>query len=310
VSGDAPARCSRRGWLRCLAGGVALMAAPPLHADGSGPALAAYYDRHAALSRGSAWVWTGRGQPERLRDGVRQVGVSKDAWFLLLDDGTLLRQGDDRTAAAVLLMRGVQTFAAGESGWFAIDRERVLWHGGSARQPSRAAQDVVDAAIGDGADYYIGSDGQLFVTGLAHRGQYGDGRLQPRPGYTATASDVLVVKAHTGHAIALLRDGRVIGTGGNRYGPLGAHGLGDKADRWGPIFDGAVAIATGSRHSVAIRADGSLWAWGQGFGVVPVRLRERIVAAAAGDTVTLAFDADGTLWQWDDGVGPRKLPLR
>jgi Regulator of chromosome condensation (RCC1) repeat len=309
VSGDVSARCSRRGWLRCLAGGVALMAAPPLHADASGPVLAAYYDRHAALLRGTAWGWTGRGQPARLRDGARQVGVGKDAWYLLLDDGTLLRQGDDGAAAAVLLMRGVQAFASGESGWFAIDRERMLWHGGSGKQPSRVAQGVLDAAIGDGADYYIAADGRLFVTGLAHRGQYGDGRLQASPGYTATASEVVAVKAHTGHAIALRRDGSVIGTGGNRFGPLSSHGLGDKADRWGPIFDGAVAIATGSRHSAAIRADGSLWAWGQGFGIAPVRLRERVVAVAAGDMVTLALDADGALWQWDDGVGPRRLSL-
>ena len=285
------------------------MAAPPLQADGSGPALASYYDRHAALSRGIAWGWTGRGQPARLRDGVRQVGVGKDAWFLLLDDGTLLRQGDAGAASTAVLMRGVQAFAAGESGWYAIDRERLLWHGGSSGHATRVAGDVMAAAIGDGADYYIGADGTLFVTGLAHRGQYGDGRLQARQGYTATASDVLAVKAHTGHAVALRRDGSVIGTGGNRFGPLGAHGLGDKADRWGPIFEGAVAIATGSRHSLAIRADGSLWAWGQGFGIAPVRLRERVVSVAAGDTVTLAFDADGALWQWDDGMGPRRLAL-
>ena len=31
----------------------------------------------------------------------------------------------------------------------------------------------------------------------------------------------------------------VLGTGGNRFGPLSRHGLGDKADRWAPIFDGA-----------------------------------------------------------------------
>lgn len=39
------------------------------------------------------------------------------------------------------------------------------------------------------------------------------------------------MKAHTGHALYLRRDGVVLATGGNRYGPLGAHGLGDKADR-------------------------------------------------------------------------------
>ncbi len=37
----------------------------------------------------------------------------------------------------------------------------------------------------------------------------------------------------------------LMGTGGNRFGPLSRHGLGDKADRWGPVFDGARAIAFG-----------------------------------------------------------------
>ena len=101
-----------------------------------------------------------------------------------------------------------------------------------------------------------------------------------------------------------------MGTGGNRFGPLGAHGLGDKADRWGPVFDGARAIATGSRHSVAIRTDGSLWAWGEGFGTAPRRLLDEATAVAAGDTATMAQRADGSLWQWDGGAGPRRLRPR
>jgi len=99
----------------------------------------------------------------------------------------------------------------------------------------------------------------------------------------------------------------VLGTGGNRFGPLSRHGLGDKADRWGPVFDGARAIATGSRHSVAIRHDASLWAWGEGFGIEPRRLQGEVLAAAAGDTATLALGADGSLWQWEGGGTPRRL---
>jgi alpha-tubulin suppressor-like RCC1 family protein len=166
------------------------------------------------------------------------------------------------------------------------------------------------AAVGDGADYYITAAGRLHVKGLAHRGQYGDGRLDADRGWVVSAHDAVAVKAHTGHAIYLGRDGRVWGTGGNRFGPLSSHGLGDKADRWGVIYEGASAIATGSRHSVAIRRDGSLWAWGAGFGIAPAELKQQVVATAAGDTATLAFTADGALWQWDDGGKPRRLELR
>lgn len=98
-----------------------------------------------------------------------------------------------------------------------------------------------------------------------------------------------------------------MGTGGNRYGSLGVHGLGDKADRRGPVFDGARAIATGSRPSVAIRTDGTLWAWGGGFGKEPRRLLDGVEAVAAGNSATIALHADGSLLQWDAGVGPRRL---
>jgi hypothetical protein len=291
----------------CSAIALALMSTPAARADASGPALASYYDRHAALVGGTAYGWVDRGAPQRLQAQARAVGVSRDAWFVLQADGTLVQRTD--AGAARPLMQGVRRFAAGASGWFSIDSAGALWHSADGAAPRRVADGVAAAAIGDGADYYVGTDGRLWVQGLAHRGQYGDGRLQATPGFVSTAADVVDVRAHTGHAIALGRDGTVIGTGGNRYGPLSSHGLGDKADRWGPIFTGAAAIATGSRHSAAIRADGSLWVWGEGFGITPKKLMDRVVAVAAGDTATIALDADGALWQWDGGAGPRRLAL-
>lgn len=284
-------------------------------ADSSGRELASYYDRHMALVQGVAYGWTGRGVPQRQRAGVVQVGVSRDAYLALLDDGTLVSWGDAPGAAdrpAVLAGHGAR-FAAGASGWFLIDRGAVLWHGSDfsgATPPRRIAGNVVDACIGDSADYFVTADGALHVHGLAHRGQYGDGRLAGSPGFVATAGEAVAVRAHTGHAIHLKRDGVVMGTGGNRFGPLSSHGLGDKADRWGRIFDGARAIATGSRHSLAIRADGSLWAWGEGFAIEPRRLREGVLAVAAGDTATIALTADGALWQWDGGGVARRLAWR
>jgi hypothetical protein len=299
----------RRRELLAQTGAIAmsLSLSPDTQADASGPSLAAYYDRHMALRDGVAWGWQGRGAPQRLREGVRQVGVGRDHGYVLLLDGRLLRWADD-PARAELLREGVAWFAAGHSGWFAADAAQRLWYAAAdapAAQP--VAEGVVAACIGDSADYYITGDGRLHVKGLAHRGQYGDGKLQATPGFVATAADAVAVKAHTGHAIYLRKDGVVLGTGGNRYGPLSSHGLGDKADRWGPIFDGAVAIATGSRHSLALRADGSLWAWGEGFGIEPRQLQQRVRVVAAGDTVTLALGADGSLWQWDGGAGPRRL---
>jgi alpha-tubulin suppressor-like RCC1 family protein len=297
----------RRELLSRLGALLMITTLPDARADASSPMLASYYARHMALRDGVAYGWSGQGRPARLRSGVRQVGVGRDDDYALLDDGRLVRWRDDPEQAEVL-MAGVAWFAAGHSGWFAADHSGVLWHGSGARPvPQRVAEGVVAGCIGDSADYYIRADGQLYAKGLAHRGQYGDGLLKQTADFVATAADAAAVRAHTGHAIYLRRDGVVLGTGGNRFGPLSRHGLGDKADRWGPVFDGARAIATGSRHSVAIRHDASLWAWGEGFGIEPRRLQGEVLAAAAGDTATLALGADGSLWQWEGGGTPRRL---
>jgi Regulator of chromosome condensation (RCC1) repeat len=288
---------------------LSLFVTPPsAHADGSSHHLASYYERHLALVDGVAYGWVGAGAPRRLRAAVLQVGVSRDAYYALQADGSLITWAD-APEAATTLMRGVAHFAAGASGWFGIDAANELWHGVGTAAPQRIAGNVFTACIGDSADYYITLDGRLWVKGLAHRGQYGDGRLTASADFVATADDAVAVKAHTGHAIHLRRDGVVMGTGGNRFGPLSSHGLGDKADRWGRLFDGAVAIATGSRHSLAIRADGGLWAWGEGFAIPPARIMERVAAVAAGDTATIARTTDGALWQWDSGGAPRRLTL-
>ena len=292
-----------------MPGSMLSLTALPAHADASHPQLASYYDRHAAVLGGVVFGWDGRGTPRRLRSAMAQVAVSRDAWYGVTLAGDLLRWTDAEPAPAVPLRRGVARVAAGASGWIAIAHDGTAWQAGSDDVAVRVMSGVVDACVGDSADYLVTRDGRVHVRGLAHRGQYGDGKLQAAADYVATASDAVAVRAHTGHALYLRRDGTVMGTGGNRFGPLSSHGLGDKADRWGPVFDGAVAIATGSRHTLAVRGDGSLWGWGAGFTIPPARLMAAVRAVAAGDTATIALDADGGLWQWDAGQGPRRLVL-
>jgi hypothetical protein len=310
----------RRHLLRGMLGWGALMTTTASQAEGSGHRLASYYARHQVIAGGQAYAWRGDGTPQRQLADVRQVGVSQEANFALRANGELVTWTGSASGNApplTVLMRGVTRFAAGQSGWFAIDDADVLWYGAAGAITSsavpattrRVAENVATACIGDSADYFVTRDGTLFVTGLAHRGQYGDGKLTAAPQFVATASDAVAVKAHTGHAILLKRDGTVMGTGGNRFGPLSSHGLGDKADRWGPIFEGAVAIATGSRHSAALRADGSLWLWGEGFEIAPKKLFDGVTEVAAGDTATIALTHGGELWQWERGARPRRVPM-
>ena len=291
-------------WLKLFS--AFLAASQPCFADSSGPELVSYYDRHMAIIGGTAFGWTGANPPKRMLDGVKQVGVTKDSYLALKVDGSLLRWTAD-VREMVQVMTNITSFASGQTGVFAIDAMQVLWHVDSTKAPQRVANNVIAASIGDGANYYITSDGTLFVKGNAHRGQYGDGRLLPTTEFVKTAGDAVDVKAHTGHAIYLARDGTVLGTGGNVYGPLSTHGLGDKAVRWGRIFDEAKAVATGASHSAAIRRDNSLWIWGSGYGATPRKILDNVTTVAAGNGDTIALTAEGALWQWEAGNKPRRL---
>ncbi|MDM0025459.1 hypothetical protein [Variovorax saccharolyticus] len=266
--------------------------------------LAAYYDHKLALVGDRVYEWQGSGAPRLVLQGARHVSVGK-AFGYAIDGGNRALQWPLDGGAVTPLLEQVALISAGESGLLAIRCDGSLWERGVSAGPWRQSADsAVHAWVGDSADYYIDAKGGLHARGLAHRGQYGDGRLAAAPGWTRVSDEALQVVAHTGHALYLRRDGAVLGTGGNRFGPLGSHGHGDKASSWGVVFDGATAVATGSRHTAALTADGRVWLWGAAEGLRPLPTRLLAVEIAAGLDSTLAIDAQGAVWEWRVGERP------
>jgi alpha-tubulin suppressor-like RCC1 family protein len=298
----------RRTTLLCAV--LIAIAFPEARADSSTPRLAAYYDRHLAICAGDAYEWTGNDTPKQVMRDVVQVGVGNSESYALAGDGRL-RTWSSGVLEPVTLLDGVKSFAAGSSGVLAIKADGSLWRmERSGRTPGAitpVAASVKAASVGDGTNYYVTAEGGLYAQGNAHRGQYGDGRLDSTPTFIRVATGVQDIKSHTGHAILLTAHGEVNGTGGNIYGPLGRHGLGDKAIRWGPILDGATGIATGASHSLAIRADGTLWSWGRHESPDPRQVLGDVVGVAAGSDTSIALTRDGSLWQWRAGTTPRRI---
>lgn len=307
---------SVRAIVRLLLAAACVVVAPSfVRADSSTPLLASYYDRHLAVCAGAAYEWTGDGTPQRVMNDVIQVGVGSDTGYALQIDGRLFAWDSD-VRQAQLLLEGVTQFAAGSSGILAIKSDASLWRidrsGGQLLGRHRVdvapiANGVRAASVGDGTDYYVTTEGDLFARGNANRGQYGDGRLQSTAEYRQVASHVLDIRSHTGHAILRTTRGEVQGTGGNIYGPVGSIGLGDKAVRWGTILDGTSGVATGASHSLAIRADNSLWIWGRNEGPEPRRVLDDVIGAAAGSNGSIALTQDGSLWQWRTGKRPVRV---
>lgn len=287
----------------------------PLLADSSSPLLAAYYEKYLAICGDKTYAWRNFDTPQEVFSGIRQVGVGKQNQYALTNQDELLAWKNN-PSNAYTLMADVKSFHAGRSGLFVIRNDNTLWEiqtksllgfGEDLSETSLLlAKNVLTAAIGDSANYYVTHEGTLFVQGLAHRGQYGDGKLTSTESYVQTAEDVTQVVSHTGHALILKNNGSVWGTGGNIYGPLGVHGFGDKAIRWGLVFNGAIAIATGSSHSVAISSDGSLWIWGRNEALQPKQVMKDVRAVAAGSKSTIAL-ANDALWQWNTGNNPKRI---
>ena len=111
---------------------------------------------------------------------------------------------------------------------------------------------------------------------------------------------VVAVSAGGGHSLALKSNGSVWAWGGDTSGQLGNGSLNDTAIpiAVSSLRSGVVAIAAGLNHSLALKSDGSVWAWGNnergqlGNGTttgsnVPLAvsgLTGRVVAIAAGDS--------------------------
>lgn len=124
-------------------------------------------------------------------------------------------------------------------------------------------------------------------------------------------------------SIATKTDGTLWSWGNNLY--YGALGLGDTTNRSSPVQVGALTtwlnIATGYRHSLATKTDGTLWAWGSGSGgalglgnTTNYSSPKQIGALttwskiSAGRLFSIAIKTDGTLWSWGNG-GSGKLGL-
>lgn len=204
--------------------------------------------------------------------------------------------------------------------------------GGEAFGALRTSPGTLIAVLPNAADVASGyyhnvaakTDGTVWTWGYNGQFQLGDGSGTDRaiPVQVAGLTNVVAVAAGDRHTLALKNDGTVWAWGYNFFGQLGA-GVGDFTDRSTPVqvadLTDVLAIAGGGKRSIALKKDGTVWAWGDVSNVsadgtsatissVPIQVSglADVVAIAAGgesttgvnEDVSMALTYDGKVYNW------------
>ncbi|MBV8858902.1 MAG: S8 family serine peptidase [Acidobacteria bacterium] len=162
------------------------------------------------------------------------------------------------------------------------------------------------------------NDGTVWAWGVGLFGQLGDGVTTGAATVPVLAPDVTNVSAVSAggtHTLALKADGTVWAWGSNQSGQVGVQEQ-FNTFRTRPVqlpgLAGFVAVAAGGAHSLALKSDGTVWAWGSNtsgqvgngtftqavYAPVQVSGLSNVKAIAAGPNYSLAVKTDGTVWGW------------
>ncbi|MCL2609750.1 MAG: hypothetical protein FWD94_07600, partial [Treponema sp.] len=166
----------------------------------------------------------------------------------------------------------------------------------------------------------IKADGSLWAWGYNLYGQLGNGASgsganKNTPTAIAVGQRWVSVSAGGSHTMGIKTDGSLWAWGNNNYGQLGngAHGAGTIKNTPTAIAAGQrwVSVSAGGGHTMGIKPDGSLWAWGSNstgqFGdgttsgwyePVATAFGQTWTSVSAGSWHTVGIKPDGSLWAW------------
>jgi alpha-tubulin suppressor-like RCC1 family protein len=252
-----------------------------------------------------------------------------DNYFGQVGDGTTNNQR--LTPTAVNTLNRIYRVSANQDHSMALrDFDGTVWEWGrSLGGPNwgpvpvqvTGLTDMTAIAAGYGHGLALEPGGTVQAWGRNASGEVGNGTNvdQATPVQVSGLTDVSAIAAGTANSMALRSDGTVWAWGSNYDGQLGD---GTMISRNVPVQvtglpSAATAIATNSHHSLALLANGTVWAWGRnadgelGDGSTvydrptpgPVTGLTDVWGIAAGVQYSLARRSDGSLWGWGINVG-------
>ncbi|MGO8674153.1 MAG: PKD domain-containing protein, partial [Capsulimonadaceae bacterium] len=232
-------------------------------------------------------------------------------------------------------LTGVTTIAGGSAHTLAIQTNGTLWSWGDnqygqlgigtttdADSPVQVSQSTgltEPSAVAGGLNHSLAiQSGAVWAWGWNLYGQIGNNSTASVsvPTSVSGLSNVTGIAAGDDHSLGVESNGSVWAWGANEYGQLGLPAE-NPVESKVPVqvsgLTGVTAVAGGSGHSVGLRSDGTVQAWGlntsgqlgngtvvNSYAPVTVSGLTDVTAIAAGGLHSLALRSDGTVWCWGD----------
>jgi alpha-tubulin suppressor-like RCC1 family protein len=219
-------------------------------------------------------------------------------------------------AAAILLAAGIATFVK-MSPPGSLSQGRLKLPVGKGTPAS---------SLGERHGLILASDGSLWSWGSDFLGWpvLGLGNVTPQTRLRRIGNETnwISISAGTAHNLAIKSDGTLWAWGENLTGQFGVGTMGrqnlmaNTPVHAAPGNDWKQAAA-GGIHSVALKNDGTLWAWGNNWAgslgtgstsnsALPLQVGSATnwVKVWAGMLETVALQSDGSLWYWGDNPDP------
>src|SRR3989344_7326399 len=280
-----------------------------------------FYHTAALKTDGTLWGWGGNNHGQL---GINSTAsTSSPAQVGALTTWARVSAGGMRFSAGV---KPEQTFA--------IKTDGTLWSWGSNIYGQLGQNDIASrsspAVVGALTDWAkinaggvhalaIKTDGTLWAWGINSFGGLGDTSIVSRssPVQVGALTTWSQVSGGPYHSLAVKTDGTLWSWGDNGYGQLGSNSTASRSSpvQVGALTDWSLVSAGGSNitaedFSLAIKTDGTLWAWGRNS-IGQLGLNNTVQTSSpaqvgtstwsdvsGGNAHTVGVQANGTLWSW------------